>query len=36
VPRRPRQPLAARPVSDQTWALDFMTETLYDGVASDC
>ena len=26
-----RQPLAAPPVLNQTWALDFMTETLYDG-----
>jgi hypothetical protein len=25
-----RQPLAAPPVLNQTWALDFMTETLYD------
>jgi hypothetical protein len=31
VPRRIRQPLAASPVLNQTWALDFMTETLYDG-----
>ena len=31
VPRRVRQPLAAPPVLNQTWALDFMTETLYDG-----
>ena len=31
VPRRIRQPLAAPPVLNQTWALDFMTETLYDG-----
>lgn len=30
VPRRIRQPLAAPPVLNQTWALDFMTETLYD------
>ena len=31
VPRRMRQPLDAPPVLNQTWALDFMTETLYDG-----
>lgn len=31
VPRRIRQPLAAPPVLNQTWALDFMTDTLYDG-----
>lgn len=31
VPRRVRQPLTAPPVLNQTWALDFMTETLYDG-----
>ncbi len=31
VPRRVRQPLAAPPLLNQTWALDFMTETLYDG-----
>jgi putative transposase len=31
VPRRVRQPLAAPPVLNRTWALDFMTETLYDG-----
>jgi putative transposase len=31
VPRRIRQPLMAPPVLNQTWALDFMTETLYDG-----
>ena len=30
VPKRIRQPLAAPPVLNQTWALDFMTETLYD------
>jgi putative transposase len=30
VPRRIRQPLTARPVLNQTWALDFMTETLCD------
>ena len=30
VPRRIRQPRAAPPVLNQTWALDFMTETLYD------
>jgi putative transposase len=31
VPRRIRQPLTAPPVLNQTWALDFMTESLYDG-----
>jgi putative transposase len=31
VPRRIRQPLTAPPVLNQTSALDFMTETLYDG-----
>ena len=31
VPRRIRQPLTAPPVLNMTWALDFMTETLYDG-----
>ena len=31
VPRRVRQPLSAPPRQNQTWALDFMTETLYDG-----
>ena len=31
VPRRLRQPLTAPPVLNQTWAIDFMTETLYDG-----
>ena len=31
VPKRVRQPLVAPPVLDQTWALDVMTETLYDG-----
>ena len=31
VPQRVRQPLVAPPVLNQTWALDFMTETLYDG-----
>ena len=30
VPRRVRQPLTAPPVLNRTWALDFMTETLYD------
>jgi len=30
VPHRVRQPLAAVPVLNQTWAMDFMTETLYD------
>jgi putative transposase len=31
VPRRIRQPLAAPPVLNHVWALDFMTEPLYDG-----
>jgi putative transposase len=31
VPRRIRQPLTAPPILNQTWALDFMTDTLYDG-----
>jgi putative transposase len=31
VPKRIRQPLVAPPMLNQTWALDFMTETLYDG-----
>jgi putative transposase len=31
VPKRVRQPLTAPPVLNHTWALDFMTETLYDG-----
>ena len=31
VPRRVRQPLTAPPVLNRTWALDFMSETLYDG-----
>lgn len=31
VPRRIRQPVTAPPVLNQTWALDFMTGTLYDG-----
>jgi putative transposase len=30
VPRRIRQPLTAPPVLNQTWALDFMSDTLYD------
>jgi putative transposase len=30
VPKRLRQPLSAPPVLNQTWAIDFMTETLYD------
>ena len=30
VPRRVRQPLTAPPMLNRTWALDFMTETLYD------
>jgi putative transposase len=31
VPRRVRVPLSAPPVLNQTWALDFMRDTLYDG-----
>ena len=31
VPKRLRQPLAAPPVLNQTWALDFVSDTLYDG-----
>jgi len=31
VPRRPRVPLSAPAVLNQTWALDFMRDTLYDG-----
>jgi putative transposase len=31
VPRRPRIPLSAPPTLNQTWALDFMRDTLYDG-----
>ena len=31
VPRRVRQPLAVAPVLNRTWALDFMSETLYAG-----
>lgn len=31
VPRRPRVPLCAPPVLNQTWALHFMRNTLYDG-----
>jgi putative transposase len=31
VPKRTRQPLRALPVLNRTWALDFMTDTLYDG-----
>lgn len=30
VPRRVRQPLVAPPVLNQTWALDFMADALYD------
>lgn len=30
VPKRIRQPLTAPPALNQTWAMDFMTETLYD------
>lgn len=33
VPRRPRVPLTAPPVLNQTWALDFMHDALYDGRA---
>jgi putative transposase len=31
VPRRPKLPLQAKPALNQTWALDFMRDTLYDG-----
>ena len=31
IPRRPRVPLVAPPTLNQTWALDFMRDTLYDG-----
>ncbi len=31
IPRRPRVPLLAPPTLNQTWALDFMRDTLYDG-----
>jgi putative transposase len=31
VPRRPKIPLQAPPTLNQTWALDFMRDTLYDG-----
>lgn len=31
VPQRRRQPLEAPPVLNQTWALDYMTDALYDG-----
>jgi len=31
VPRRQRIPLSAPPLLNQTWALDFMSDTLYDG-----
>jgi putative transposase len=31
VPRRPKLPLHAPPTLNQTWALDFMRDTLYDG-----
>ena len=31
VPHRPRVPLSAPPTLNQTWALDFMRDTLYDG-----
>ncbi len=31
LPRRPVHPLEARPVLNHTWAIDYMTDTLYDG-----
>jgi len=31
VPQRLRRPLTAPPVLNETWALDFMSDTLYDG-----
>ena len=31
LPTRPRQPLAAPPVLNTTWAVDFMHDALYDG-----
>jgi putative transposase len=31
VPRRPHQPRSAQPVLNQTWALDFVSDTLDDG-----
>jgi putative transposase len=31
VPQRLRQPLTAPPVLNHTWALDFMSDTLYEG-----
>jgi putative transposase len=31
IPRRPKVPLLAPPLLNQTWALDFMRDTLYDG-----
>lgn len=31
IPRRPKVPLLAPPTLNQTWALDFMRDTLYDG-----
>ncbi len=31
IPRRPKVPLVAPPTLNQTWALDFMRDTLYDG-----
>ena len=31
VPRRPRVPLVALPTLNETWALDFMRDSLYDG-----
>jgi putative transposase len=31
VPPRPRVPLSVPPTLNQTWPLDFMRDTLYDG-----
>lgn len=31
IPRRPKVPLRATPALNQTWAIDFMRDTLYDG-----
>ena len=31
LPKRPRQPLAAPAALNQAWALDFVSDTLYDG-----
>ncbi len=30
VPHRPRRPLIPPPVLNQTWAIDFMADALYD------